>query len=260
MEEVKPTEGSQPPAPGQVQTMAQQMAATETPAVPVVQPAPVPATPTPVPTPTPGEKKADKEEAKGGLLSEAFEFVWETMKVVLLSLVIILPVRYYLIQPFFVKGSSMVPNFHDKEYILVDKWTYRLGRPERGDVIIFKYQNKEFFIKRILGLPGETVLAGDNKMVVFNSRYPNGFTVNEMGYLPKENPTYCGNNTTYCGQRVTLGPDEYFVVGDNREHSSDSRFFGPVKKKDFAGLAWLRLWPLDKITFIPRTEYPPVVQ
>lgn len=196
-------------------------------------------------------------------MSELFEFVWETAKVVLLSLVIILPVRYYLIQPFFVKGSSMVPNFHDKEYILVDKWTYRLGDPQRGDVIIFRYPDnpKEYFIKRILGLPGETVVAGNNNsVVVYNERYPDGFVVFEGEYLPETNPTYCGTNTTYCGTRVTLGEDDYFVMGDNREHSSDSRFFGPVNISYFAGMAWLRLWPLDKISFIPRTQYPPVVQ
>ena len=204
-------------------------------------------------------------EQKGGWASEAFEFVWETAKVVILSLVIILPVRYYLIQPFFVKGSSMVPNFHDKEYILVDKWTYKLGRPERGDVIIFKYPNnpQEYFIKRIIGLPGETMLVpGDNTVHIFNDRYPKGFTLNEKGYLPDSNHTYCsGGVTTWCGTKVTMKPGEYFVLGDNREHSSDGRFFGPVNQDQFfSGMAWLRLWPFNEISFIPRTEYPPVVQ
>lgn len=205
-----------------------------------------------------------KEERPAGIASEALEFIWETAKVVLMSLVIIIPVRYYLIQPFFVKGLSMVPNFHDQEYILVDKWTYRLGRPERGDAIIFKYPGnpKEYFIKRIIGLPGESVLVpGDNTVHIFNDRYPNGFTLNESGYLPKENPTYCSGNTTWCGRKITLKDDEYFVLGDNREHSSDGRFFGPVNKSQFfAGLAWLRLWPFSRISFIPRTTYPPVNQ
>lgn len=200
---------------------------------------------------------------KSGAMSEVLEFVWETAKVVIVSLIIILPVRYYLIQPFFVKGSSMVPNFHDKEYILVDKWTYRLGEPERGDVIIFRYPDnpKEYFIKRILGLPGETVVAGnDNSVVVYNERYQEGFTVSEAGYLPEINPTYCPGGTKFCGIRVTLAEDEYYVMGDNREHSSDSRFFGPVNKSYFSGMAWLRLWPFSRLGFIPRTEYPPVVQ
>ncbi len=198
-------------------------------------------------------------------MSELFAFLWETIRVVLVSLVIILPVRYFVIQPFFVSGSSMVPNYHDKEYILVDKWTYRIGLPQRGDVIIFHYPNdpKEYFIKRILGLPGETVLAGVNNTVqIFNTRYPKGFTVFEKGYLPDTNPTLCASNTSpsYCGVKVTLGDNEYFVMGDNREHSSDSRFFGPVNKSFFAGMAWLRLFPFNDVGFLSRTEYPPVIE
>jgi signal peptidase I len=198
-----------------------------------------------------------------GLTREIFEFIWETAKVVILSLVIILPVRYFLIQPFFVSGSSMVPNFHDKEYILVDKWTYRLGRPERGDVIIFKYpaDPSQYFIKRIIGLPGETVLVpGDNTVHVFNAAYPDGFVLNETGYLPAENHTYCTGNMAWCGKKVTLGASEYFVLGDNREHSSDGRFFGPVDQSYFSGMAWLRLWPFANVGFISRTDYPPVAQ
>lgn len=196
-----------------------------------------------------------------GFWGEVFEFVWETIKVVAISLVIILPVRYYLIQPFFVSGSSMIPNFHDKEYILVGKWIYELGRPERGDVIIFKNpgNSKEYYIKRIIGLPGETMFVpGDNTVKVFNDRYPNGFTLNEKAYLPSTNSTYCGGNTTWCGRKVTLRENEYFVLGDNREHSSDSRFFGPVDRSYISGMAWLRLWPFTNINFISRTEYPPV--
>lgn len=195
--------------------------------------------------------------------SEAVEFVWEVVKVVIVSLIIILPVRAYVIQPYFVKGSSMVPNFHDKEYVLVNKWTYRLGRPERGDVIIFKYPGnpKEYFIKRIIALPGESVLVNNNTVTIYNERYPEGFVLSETGYLPRENPTFCPGATVFCGTKVTLQPDFYFVMGDNREHSSDSRVFGPVNKAQFfSGLAWLRLWPLDKMAFIPRTDYPPVVR
>ncbi|MCC6934130.1 MAG: signal peptidase I [Candidatus Yanofskybacteria bacterium] len=219
---------------------------------------------TPAPVPPASQPPVKPLESAGStFFGELFEFAWETVRVVLISLVIILPVRYYLIQPFFVKGSSMVPNFHDKEYVLVDKWTYRLGQPERGDVIIFRYPGnpKEYFIKRVIGLPGESVLVGnDNTVTVFNERYPNGFKVAEAGYLPRENPTYCSGTSAWCGTKVLLEPNHYFVMGDNREHSSDSRFFGPVDRSYFAGLAWLRLWPLNKISFIPRTEYPPVVQ
>ena len=84
--------------------------------------------------------------------------------------------------------------------------------------------------------------------------------LNETGYLPAANHTYCTGNMNWCGKKVTLGASEYFVMGDNREHSSDGRFFGPVNISYFSGLAWLRLWPLTNINFVPRTTYPPVIQ
>lgn len=207
----------------------------------------------PLATPTPEPK---------GFASELFSFVWETLRMVAISLVIILPIRYYVVQPFFVKGSSMVPNFHTQEYILVDRWTYHFGRPNRGDVIVFRYPGnpKEFYIKRILGLPGESVLVGNNSVVVYNERFPDGFAVAEQSYLPASNPTYCGANTTFCGRKVEVKEDEYFVLGDNREHSSDSRVFGPVHKSYIAGIAWLRLWPLNEISSVPRVEYPQVIR
>ena len=213
---------------------------------------------------TPSPKASEPEASRGGFLSEAFEFVWETLKVVLIALVIILPVRYYLIQPFFVKGSSMFPNFHDKEYILVDKWTYKLGRAERGDVIVFKSPTnpKEYFIKRIIGLPGETVLVKDNTVTIYNTRYPDGFVLSEAPYLAQTDDyaTLCSGTTSFCGEKVTLGEQQYFVLGDNRKHSSDGRVFGPISFDSIAGMAWLRLWPLNNVDFIPRTEYPPVVR
>ena len=202
------------------------------------------------------------EQPKAGFVREVSEFIWETLKVVIVALVIILPIRYFLVQPFFVKGSSMVPNFHDQEYILVDKWSYRLGRPQRGDVVIFKYPSdpSQYFIKRIIGLPGETVLIpGDNTVHIFNDRYPNGFILNETSYLPTDNHTYCTGQTPWCARKIVLNAGDYFMMGDNREHSSDSRFFGPVNQSQFfSGMAWLRLWPLNEINFIPRTDYPPV--
>lgn len=189
------------------------------------------------------------------MASEIFEFIWETAKVVIVALLIILPVRYYLIQPFFVKGQSMFPNFHDKEYILVDKWTYRTAKPQRGDVIVFRAPNnpKDFFIKRILALPGERVVIRNNSVRIFNAEFPDGFTLDERVYLPESHIT---SGTV---DRI-LEEEEFFVMGDNRQHSSDSRAFGPVMKEAFAGVAWLRLWPLDRITFIDRTVFPPVIE
>lgn len=204
----------------------------------------------------PVEHKTHKPTRGGRIMSEVFEFIWETAKVVIIALVIILPIRYYLIQPFFVNGQSMFPNFHDKEYILVDKWTYRAHKPERGEVIVFKAppNPKDYFIKRIIGLPGERIVVQSNTIRIYNAEFPDGFTVNESVYLDESIITAGDINRT-------LEEDEYFVLGDNREHSSDSRAFGPVDRNAFSGIAWLRLWPLNRIGFIERgVLYPPVIE
>jgi signal peptidase I len=125
----------------------------------------------------PIQRPKQTEKSRGGLV----EFLWETIKIVAISLVIIVPVRYYLVQPFFVKGQSMEPNFHDKDYLIVDKLSYRLDNPKRGDVIVFEYpyDTSEHFIKRIVGLPGETIEVKENTVKIFNSRYPEGLLLDE---------------------------------------------------------------------------------
>lgn len=182
--------------------------------------------------------------------SEEFSsFIWETIKVVVISLVIIVPIRYYLIQPFFVKGSSMVPNFIDKDYVLVDKLHYRLDQPTRGDVIVFRYplDQREYFIKRIIALPGETIDIQNDKVTIYNAQRPEGFVLNEYYLSPDQETT----GTV----RMKLDDNEYFVMGDNRLHSSDSRRWGLVNRTLISGKAWLRLWPFDKVQFIPDAKY-----
>ena len=192
-----------------------------------------------------------EERGKIGIFDQIVAFVWETLKIVLISLAIIIPIRYYLVQPFFVKGQSMEPNFEDKDYILVDKISYRLNSPERGDVIVFKYPEdpREYFIKRIVGLPGETVDVKDNKVTVYNNRYPDGLVLRESMYLP-------ASQSTLGTVRTRLGDDEYFVLGDNRLHSSDSRRWGALDKSLISGKAWIRLWPLNSIGSLPGVAYP----
>ncbi len=166
-------------------------------------------------------------------------FVWETIKVIIISLVIIIPVRYFLIQPFYVQGDSMVPNFHDKEYLIIDEISYRFDDPDRGDVVVFRYlrDRDQFFIKRVLGLPGEEIEIRDGKIMIYNSEYPDGIEVDESSYLPKGLKT-AGN------KRVKLNSDQYFVLGDNRNASLDSRSFGPISREDVIGKVWIRGWPL----------------
>ena len=173
----------------------------------------------------------------------------DLIKIVLVSLAIVVPIRYFLFQPFFVKGESMEPNFDNNQYLIVNEIDYRFGQPKRGDVIVFHYPRdpREFFIKRIIGLPGEKVEIRDGRITIYNQSHPKGFTIDEY-YLPKT--TYTSGDLS-----VQLKSDEYFVMGDNREHSYDSRRFGPVKKSLIVGRVWFRAWPLSLLGTIKTPSY-----
>ncbi|OGN01437.1 MAG: signal peptidase I [Candidatus Yanofskybacteria bacterium RIFCSPLOWO2_02_FULL_43_10] len=181
--------------------------------------------------------------------SEVLAFVWETIKVVVISLAIILPIRYYLVQPFFVKGASMEPNFEDGDYLLVNEISYRFSAPERGDVVIFRYpvDPSQFFIKRIIGLPDETVEIKGNTIMIYNKDKPGGFVLDES-YLDSEQKTL-GNSI------IKLDDNEYFVLGDNRLQSSDSRRWGPVNKSLITGKAFLRPWPFTRTSLVRPVYY-----
>ena len=142
-------------------------------------------------------------------------FVWETGKIVIISLVIIIPIRYFVVQPFFVRGDSMLPNFNDGEYLIIDEISYRFSDPDRGDVIVFRFpeQPSQFFIKRIIGLPTEKIIIKDGTVTIANSKDPTGFVLSEP-YLTEITPG---------SLEIKLDPNEYFVLGDNRDSSSDSR-------------------------------------
>ena len=172
-------------------------------------------------------------------------FVWEILKIVIISLAIIIPIRYFLIQPFYVKGASMDPNFFDGDYLIIDEISYRFSAPEREDVIIFRYplDQSQFFIKRIIGLPGETVKVEDGKVFIKNKSIASGeFVLDESSYL--ENISTAGN------LEMSLGDDEYFVLGDNRDASSDSRKWGAIKKDYIIGRAWVRAWPFNRVKIL----------
>ncbi|MDD2354060.1 MAG: signal peptidase I [Patescibacteria group bacterium] len=181
-----------------------------------------------------------------------FLFIWEIVKIVSISLAIILPIRYYLIQPFYVKGASMEPNFHDHEYLIVDEISYRFNEPQRGQVIVFRYPRnpQEYYIKRIIGLPGEEVQIKDGQIFIYNEQSPKGEVLVE-GYLPEDLNTYSNSDLS-----VKLDNDEYFVLGDNRSASKDSRSFGPVHESFITGKILFRGWPLDKITVFNKDYWP----
>src|SRR4030043_2387602 len=116
------------------------------------------------------------------------EFFVEIIKVVIISLAIIIPVRYFLIQPFYVKGASMEPSFHDHEYLIINEITYRINEPQRGDIIVFRYPKdpSQYYIKRVIGLPSEKIKIKDGKIFIYNSQYENGIELTEQIYLPDE--------------------------------------------------------------------------
>ncbi|HTK04235.1 MAG TPA: signal peptidase I [Candidatus Eisenbacteria bacterium] len=190
----------------------------------------------------PGLPQEEPSEAKKpSLLSRTLDFAGELLHVVIISLAIIIPVRYFLIQPFYVKGASMEPNFYDHEYLIIDELGYRLHQPERGEIVVFRYPNdpRQYFIKRIVGLPGERVKVSGGQVWIYNAEYPDGKVVDEKEYL---GPIYTG------GERdVQLAADEYFLMGDNRGASLDSRSFGPVPRSFIVGRVWFRGWPPEKI-------------
>lgn len=176
----------------------------------------------------------------------------ELIQVALLVTAIVLPVRYFLVQPFYVEGASMEPTFFNKEYLVIDELSYRLRQPERGEVVVLRYPSNPslFFIKRIIGLPGDMVRMSGGKVSI----QPAGGTeapLDESQYLPSDVQTIvAGGDKT-----VTLGADEYYVMGDNRGNSLDSRIFGVLPKKDIVGRVMLRGWPLDRLGWFEPPVY-----
>ena len=163
------------------------------------------------------------------------KFWSELVKLLLLAVFIIIPFRMFVAQPFIVDGASMDPTFKDKQYLIVDELTYRFTEPERGSVLIFKYPNdpSKYFIKRIIGLPGETIKVNQGQVTITNSAHPDGFTLTEPYVVFKK-----VDSSTFI-----LSKDEYFVMGDNRLGSADSRMWGPVPRANFIGRPILRVWP-----------------
>ncbi|PIT88043.1 MAG: signal peptidase I [Candidatus Magasanikbacteria bacterium CG10_big_fil_rev_8_21_14_0_10_36_32] len=174
-------------------------------------------------------------------LASAGLFLLELFKIAVLAGVTIALIRYYLFKPFYVKGASMEPNFYEKEYLIIDELSYRFREPERGEVVVFRYPEnpKEYFLKRIIGLPGETVKISNNRVMLYNAQHPEGFVINET-YLPK-------NLKTEGERTIALNENQYFMMGDNRPNSYDSRRFGPVERNLIIGRAWFRGWPFSRM-------------
>jgi signal peptidase I len=188
------------------------------------------------------------ERMFGPTLGAVATFVLEIVQIAALALAIILPVRYFLVQPFVVAGVSMEPNFADGEYLIIDELTFHFREPVRGEIVVFHPpagDEKQFYIKRVIGLPGETVEVNDGKITIYNAENLNGFVLAE-DYIEDHTPGL---------DSVELGEEEYYLMGDNRNASFDSRAFGPVPRKNFIGRVWIRGLPLEKIGSFPVPEY-----
>ncbi len=159
------------------------------------------------------------------------------------SLLMVFFVRTFIAQPFVVNGSSMEPTFHTNEYLIVDQLSYEISEPHRGEVIIFKYPliPSRFFIKRVIALPGETIRIKGTKVEIKEIGAADFYTLDEP-YIEFEKES---------DVEITLANDEYFVMGDNRLASLDSRSWGPLKKSFVVGKAFVRLFPPSKIDFLP---------
>jgi len=184
-------------------------------------------------------------------MKKFWSFTWEFVKMLVLSLAIILPVRAFLIQPFYVKGASMEPNFFDHEYLIVDEISYRFNQPARGEIVVFRYplNPQEFFIKRIIALPGESIQFKEGKIYIYNLQNPQGILLNE----PYLDPSLITNAST--DGKILLGPNEYYLLGDNRMASKDSRIFGPVNRSFIVGRVFFRGLPLNRINTFKNVEY-----
>jgi len=183
--------------------------------------------------------EAEKFEGKKEKKSSEFK---DIVKFALIALLIVIPIRTYIAQPFIVSGESMVPTFENGEYLIIDEISYQFNNPERGDVIVFKFPNdtSRFFIKRIIGLPGETVIIRNGDVKIETT---DGETIElDETYIRQE---FDGST------RQKLEDDEYFVMGDNRRQSSDSRSWGPLQEKYITGKALLRLFPITEFGLYP---------
>lgn len=170
-------------------------------------------------------------------------FLRELITFVIIAVCIIYPFRKYVAEPYIVSGTSMSPTFETGHYLIIDKISYRFNLPQRDDVIVMKFpeDTTRDFIKRVIGLPGETVSIKEGVVTIINKENPEGFKLNETFIkFPKS------DTATY-----TLTSNEYFVMGDNRAGSYDSRGWGPLPKEDIIGKPLIRLYPFDRITILP---------
>lgn len=194
------------------------------------------------------EQQLETKEKISSFFASIGQFLFSFLETVIVALVITVVLYLFVMTPHEVVGNSMHPTYKNGEYLMANKISYKLHKPERGDVIIFKYSDTQDFIKRIIGLPGDTVMLKDGKI------YINGVILNESDYLSESIYTN-GQDYLKEGQSITVPEGEYFVCGDNRNHSSDSRAFGSVKLQNIKGKAWIVYFPFSQFRLVKHQSY-----
>jgi len=191
----------------------------------------------------------EPEEQKVPFFTALLISLAEFVKVFVIAAAIILPIRLFLIQPFYVKGESMEPNFHEAEYLIIDKLTPNFVPYKRGEVIVFRYPRTErrYLIKRVIGLPGEKIEIRNRRITIYNEEYPKGLLLDEKTYGPRP----LRNET----DEVVLSDRQYYVLGDNRPVSLDSERFGPVDQDQLVGRVVFRGLPIDRISTFKAPTY-----
>lgn len=169
---------------------------------------------------------------------------WEVIKTIAIAAIVVFGIRTFLFQPFLVSGASMDPNIAQNNYLIIDELTYRFREPMRGEVVVFRYPGDKsiFYIKRIMGLPNEQVDIENGVLTI------DGVKIDETEYLK--------GISTSGTVHTKLSSDQYFVMGDNRSNSYDSRAWGPLEKKYVVGRALLRLFPFNRINIFEEQNYP----
>lgn len=187
-------------------------------------------------------------EKISSIFSSISQFLLSFLETVVIALVISVVLYLFIMTPHEVIGNSMHPTYKNGEYLTANKIVYRISEPQRGDVIIFKYSDTQDFIKRVIGLPGDTVMLKDGHLYVNNN------ILDESGYLSDSIYT---NGGTFLkeGESITVPDGEYFVCGDNRSHSSDSREFGSIKKANIKGKAWIVYFPFSEFRIATHESY-----
>lgn len=181
--------------------------------------------------------------------SSAKQFFWEIVQVIAVSAVIVFVIRAYIFQPFIVRGSSMQPTYYEREYLIINKIGYRFHDIARGDVVVFKSpQLHEYLIKRVIALPGERVVIQGGVVSVYPKLDEAPMVLDEGAYLSADTITAGDVDTV-------VAEGEYFVMGDNRGASYDSRYIGPIPRDEISGKVWLRLFPFDRVGSIHTPDY-----